>query len=187
MDILIWRTETPRSQICVYLAYIECWLEWHTNYIQDVWWLVVGGGQRTCKWKSLETSVSIDDYPASYITCMHCAGRNENQSRLVVSRTTLYLVVRVGGVWNPGSPFIKGSLILSDVYHHYFCGRTLLLLSLTFIIRRKVWKTLNTNIPKNHKPNAPSITIRCHRRPAASEPAAAAAAAESLGEWGLAT
>ena len=37
MDILIWRTETPRSQICVYLAYIECWLEWHTNYIQDVW------------------------------------------------------------------------------------------------------------------------------------------------------
>lgn len=75
---------------------------------------------------------------------------------------------------------MKGSLILSDVYHHYYCGSTLLVL--IFIIRGKVWKTLNTNIPKNHKPNAPSITIRCHRRPAASEPAAAAAAAESLGE-----
>lgn len=152
------------------------------HYIQDVWSLVLGGGQRTCKWKSLETSVSIDDYPASYITCMHCSGRKENQSRLVVSRTTLYLVVGVGGVWNPGSAFMKWSLILSDVYHHCFCGRTLLVLSLTFIIRGKVWKTLNNNISKNHKPNAPSITIRCHRRPAASEPAAAAAAAEGLGE-----
>ena len=77
MGILIWMTETPRSHMYVDMANTECWLELHTA--DSVWSVVVGGAADVCyKWKPLETSTSIDDYPASYITSMQCSRLKKN-------------------------------------------------------------------------------------------------------------